>query len=180
VSTEWELPRRAEACAACGRSFEVGETFVACLYSSAGNFERRDFCVNCPSARDPAALARWRTRRPAPAAGVPRSWDRESIFALFQRLADDGRAEARQLRFVLALLLWRKKVLRFERAARGPEGESWRFVARHSDDDFLVLYPDLDEAALERLSLQLDNLLAGAAPEPVGASSNDGGERRDG
>jgi len=164
VSAEWNMPRRTDACAGCGRAFEFGETFQAFLYELDGSYTRRDYCTACQPPAVPAAVGAWKTRRPAPAPRAVRPFDREAILAFFERLEDAVAAQQVQLRFVLALLLWRKKALKLERTAQLNGRETWEFTAPRTGTLHRVVRPELDEEELERLSEQLEHLLAG---EPV-------------
>lgn len=168
MATEWNMPRQSPSCCACQREFEIDETFGAFLYTAAGGFERRDYCAACTPADD-AALAHWKTRRPAPAARRAPVFDRETVFAFFTRLDDADTPDKLQFRFVLALLLWRKKVLRFTETLSDAEGEVWRFETPTGGQRYDVRRPDLDEGQIERLSAQLEQLLAGGAAEAPAA-----------
>ncbi len=64
---------------------------------------------------------------------------------------------------MLALLLWRKRVLRLEQTRQVHGQELWEFSAPRNGQRFSVCRPDLDEDEIERLSQQLEALLGGAA-----------------
>jgi hypothetical protein len=155
------MPRRGEACAGCHRHFAVGERFAVHLYEAADGYERREFCEQCPPPPQPEPVAAWQTRRPAPAAKRTATFDRETIFGIFERLENADQPAQVQLRFVLALLLWRKKVLRLEGTTATDGQEAWEFVVVQTGAAQRVVRPDLDEQQLEQLSTQLESLLAG-------------------
>ena len=163
MSSEWNMPRRAEQCGRCGRTFESGEPFHAYLYKTDAGYARHDYCESCPPAAEPAALGSWRTRRPEPTVRKLQPFDREAIYGFFQRLEDAHEPGQVQFRFVLALLLWRKKVLKLEQTRDEPGGEVWEFTMPRTGSVHRVERPDLDEAQLERLSTQLELLMAGRA-----------------
>jgi hypothetical protein len=169
VAIDWSMPRRGDACVACGRVFEPGEPFQACLYETDAGYERRDFCQTCPPADERPVVAAWRTRRPPPSAPRVQPFDREAVYAFFERLSDAAEPQQLQFRFVLALLLWRKKVLRLERTLTEPAGEVWEFSVPRTGAVHGVVRPALEEAELERLSGQLEQLLAdpGQAAGPL-------------
>jgi hypothetical protein len=179
VNSDWTMPRRAEACCACQHPFAVGETFHACLYESASGFERRDYCTACPPAGDPPPLGSWRTRRPEPAAGRQAPFDREAVYGFFERLEDARGGQPAQFRFVLALLLWRKKVLKLEKTESTEAGEFWEFSVARGAAAHRILRPELDEAQLEQLSMQLEQLLAGQPGELEFIPARLGEERTD-
>jgi hypothetical protein len=169
------MPRRAEACSACGHAFDPGEPIRAYLYESPKGYERRDYCANCRPPDEPFAIGSWRTRRPEPAPKKVQPFDREAIYGFFERLHDADTPEKQQLRFVLALLLWRKKVLKLDHSEATAGGEVWHFVVPSTGDEHAVDRPDLEEEQLERLGEQLEQLLVGEL-SPVVPSSNDGSD----
>jgi hypothetical protein len=154
------MARRAETCTACQRVFDVGETFQAFLYETPEGYARRDYCRACSPAAAQEAIGSWRTRRPDLSAKKAVPFDREAIYAFFERLEATDDPQRRQFRFVLALLLWRKKVLRLDQTVAEPAGEVWEFAAARSGTTFRVPRSELDEEQLEGLSAQLEQLLA--------------------
>ncbi len=159
-----KMPRRSDACQACGHAFGGGDRLQALLFEISAGYERRDFCIDCtPPELAAAALATWKTRRPAEVSRKAVPIDREAIHAFFQRLEEDQAPEKRQFRFVLSLLLWRKRVLKLDQADATPEGEVWRFSTVRGDKTYSVARPALDEDQLDQLSQQLEALLAGGA-----------------
>ncbi len=165
MAGEWNMPRRTDACVGCRRTFEVGESLRAFLYRSEAGYERRDYCLRCEPPADPAPLGTWKTRRPEPAARRVQAFDREAVCSFFECLEGARDPAQVQLRFVVALLLWRKKVLKLERTAELGDHDVWEFVVVRSGTVHRVERPDLDEAQLERLSTQLERLLAGQPDE---------------
>jgi hypothetical protein len=156
------MPRRADACWACRRNFEAGATVQATVYETPSGYERRDYCPGCAPDADRAALASWRTRRAEPVQKKPYAFDRETACSIFEHLAPESDAQVR-LRFALALLLWRKKLLKFERSVQHGAAETSRFIRTGDRQPFDVQRPDLDETELESLSEQLEQLLATGA-----------------
>lgn len=165
MANNWDMPRRGETCTACGHAFEIGETFRAFLSESPTGYERQDFCTTCPPPGMLGVLAAWTTRRPQPATKKAQPFDREAMYKFFQRLRDADEPEKLQFRFVLALLLWRKKVLKFVRSDEAEEVETWEFAETRSGETFHVRRPPLREDQIEQLSEQLEQLLVGAPGE---------------
>lgn len=165
MATDWQMPRRNETCTGCRRAFEVGQPLQAFLYESRAGYERRDYCLECRPGDQPEPLGFWKTQRPAPLTRKAQPFDREAIYALFQRLEDDEEPEKIRLRFVLALLLWRKKVLKFERSEPAGGQEIWQFSVPRTEEVHRVRRPALDEDQIERLSTQLEHALAGRPDE---------------
>lgn len=171
MPTEWNMPRHADCCAGCEQPLAVGTPFRAYLYDGPEGYVRRDYCLRCTPPDDPAPLAAWQTRRsPAPAAKPAMRFDREAIYALFEQLGDTEEPRQVQLRFLLALLLWRKKVIQFERSGEWKGREVWEFRTTRTDTTHRVERPALAEAELESLSDQLESLLTGELERQAEAS----------
>lgn len=166
MATDWQMPRRGEACFACQTAFDFGTIFHAFLYETQQGYERRDYCLTCDPPTEPATLGSWRTRRPQPTVRKAAVFDREAVLGFFQRLSKAERPEQIQFRFVLALLLWRKKVLKFDSTQTLEGQEHWRFLLPVTQESYDVLKPELDEEEIEKLSGQLEDLLAGAGGDP--------------
>jgi hypothetical protein len=169
VVDDWQMPRAERGCRSCAHEFAAGEAFRAFLYdcAAAAGFERHDYCLNCSPPAEPRPLGAWKTRRAVPAQ-KQRAFDRAAMYGFFQGLEDADQPERLQLRFVLALLLWRKRVLKFVNTESAGEVEHWDFVATGTGQAHRVRRPDLDEAQLERLSAQLEQLLAGEGVPDAG------------
>jgi hypothetical protein len=167
------MPRRADACQACSREFAIGDRIVAELHATAAGYERQDFCTTCRPTANVECLATWLWRRAAtPTAARPLSFDREAILAFFERLSAQVNPAQAQFRFVLALLLWRKKALRFDKSVPNEHGEDWDFVEPRSGRKFSLPRPELDEREIEALSQQLESLLSGAQSVAVAEDAN--------
>lgn len=164
MAQEWQLPAATDRCAADGRVFAPGEVVRAYLFAETGGFARRDYCLACRPADETGLVGAWTRRRPSAASEKPAAFDAEAAFKYFRRLGDDDAAERQQFRFVLALLLWRKKLLKLAETAGRGEKELWLFRSPRTEESFEVTRPDLSEDEIEHLGGQLEALLAGVDP----------------
>ncbi|MCA9243093.1 MAG: hypothetical protein KDA32_03995 [Phycisphaerales bacterium] len=173
------MPRRGDHCRVCGRGFAAGDHYRALLFETEQGYEREEVCLGCPPHGDDF-LASWRTHRPHPTGPQKVRLDLPAIFSFFEGLADATEPEKVQFRFVLALLLWRKKALRLQDSNSADGVETWHFTRPKSEDRYQVARPALDDQRIEELSAQLEALLAGgespegaeAPPETEGPSAN--------
>ncbi len=192
MAREWNVARHGEHCAGCGHSFDVNESFRAVLYAGdEEGFQRRDYCLSCEPVGEPAPIGQWRTHRPPPTEPKRRPFDREAIYDFFLRFEDADTEERLQFRFVLALLLWRKKVLQFRETLENKQGrEVWIFSMPRDGSAHRVVKPELDEERIERLSERLEDVLSSpveqtagvgagsdAGAEPMESKGNSGGQR---
>lgn len=160
MNTDFQMPRRSDRCFASGKVFEVGDPIAVVLLETTEGYERRDYAGEAAPETLQLEIARWRTTKRAPAQSSPHAIDRAAIFEFFKRLNTPESPEQVQFRFVLSLLLWRKKVINFERSEPRNEGEIWYFMTPKSNETFEVFRPELDDEDIERLSTQLETLLS--------------------
>jgi len=154
------MPRSSFTCALGDRTFEPGEQFRAYLFATAAGYQRRDYCLTCHPPDESEAIGSWKARRPAGRRPRTPVFDREAIYGLFQSLEGVRGQDRLELRFVLALVLWRRRMIRFISSVEGPAGEVWCF-AGPGDTQHRVERPALDEDRIRQLSVELESLLTG-------------------
>jgi hypothetical protein len=90
--------------------------------------------------------------------------DDEVLLDLFDRLADDERSQRQAFRFVLALVLLRKRRLKFDRREEVDGGVQWHMSARgeqSSTGPWVVVDPGLGDDDVIALHEQLGEILHG-------------------
>lgn len=157
-------------CAASGRAFTPGEEFMAALIEKAGEpgLSRLDYSLEAweRGPRPANVLGSWRVRfTPNPPARHALLSD-EELLDLFEELS--GATEARRLsfRYLLALLLVRRRVLRLVGEKR-VEGKGVIVVKARRDGDgapeLEVVDPGMDDAAVADAIDQLGQVVGGDA-----------------
>lgn len=157
---DWKIGRRGGACSACANPLAPGREAVSAIYAAASGFERRDFCGAC--------------FQEAPKRGTPFSWwsavvpepeKRKAVFDLgvakefLQRLLREADPAQDSLRYLLALMLLRKKCVVLVGQNESPAGEV--MVIRVPPDEETVhelRVVELDQAETERLRDELGRL----------------------
>jgi hypothetical protein len=164
---DWKFARRRDRCTACEGLFEEGARHVSALTISGEELAREDLCLACFRAGGRApALIFWFTRMCAERRGL--RLDLPMLEQLFHRL--DGRTEESmiELRYVLGLLLMRKKRLKLVRVVRDP-AETLIVRRPRRDESISVLVRDLSVERVEALRGELAEIFDGAEPEAFGA-----------
>lgn len=155
--SSWSFSRRRGQCTACERDFTDGEPHYSALSIEGEELARRDLCRACWKARADergGLLFWWRTHHE-----VGRSkglaLNLEAIEGLFLGL--EGRAEQRlrELRYVLCLLLMRKRRLKIERIERSAEGESMLVRRPRRKEALRVFVFDFDAERMAELREEL-------------------------
>jgi hypothetical protein len=108
-------PKLSRVCAETGRPFEPGEKIFTFLFEDNGEIQRRDLCAEAfaKTRRPENALAWWSSRLPSGVEKKEKLAPNDALLDFFESLVD--RPDEAALRYVLALLLTRRRVLRFER-----------------------------------------------------------------
>ena len=163
--SDYEIARTAGQCSVCGRALAEGESFYSVLSETADGFARRDIADECWQGPPADALCHFRTRI-APKAERRKTFVDDSVLIdFFNRLGDAEEPSKQRFRFVLALILLRKRLLKYEQTAREEGVEHW--MMRGTKDKVLhrVLYPNLEESQIEGLTVELGAVLEGFAAE---------------
>jgi hypothetical protein len=162
-------------CRATGRQIGVGETYIAALVEPEGvdDLEREDYSLEAwnSGARPDAAAGRrlfasWRAVMAAPNAPRRVLADDESLLDLFEQLAEETDPRKVAFRFVLALLLIRRRVLALESSEPGRLLVRERGVERPPKGPPLVEVTDpaLDE---ETIAAVIEQMKAITGDEPA-------------
>src|SRR5476651_889513 len=114
ITQEWSIQARALQCAVSGRPFEKGERIFSALYWREGQYQRVDLCAEAWQARNEniEPLSAWQTEFVPPPPPAPEALRKDDAESLLRRLVAENEASTKNARYILALMLERKKVLR--------------------------------------------------------------------
>ena len=161
----WHIRSRAKECAATQRAFADGETIVAAIFPDpeSSGYLRRDFTVDAWRARDGAAevpFSFWRTTFVLPPSEErPEVVRKESAEELFRRLVDENEEHTENVRYILAVMLERQKVLRETDNQRTPIGILRVYEHRRAGDVFLVRDPDIPLSRVDSVQEDIVRML---------------------
>jgi len=166
---KYEIEASDFRCLSCSEEIPCdGSYFSAVLYQD-GAFRRRNFCLKCWKVDAAGLFAYWKTKRPPLPADQPRRvrFDTQLVFELFRRLGEgvespDGPPpeDREELRFVLSLLLVRKKVLNFVSAYQTNGAEILKMTEKADPARVhWVKNPELSDSQLERVKVRIGDLL---------------------
>lgn len=178
---EWNIAKSNQTCQLCEAKFGVGASYFSAIFTSAEGFERRDFCLSCFQDRRPENVySHWKTAVPnAEEEDARPKVDLDSVLDFFRRLDGDADAKRVAFRYVLALMLTRKKVFKLDGSEKREDGsEVLVFAARKGGEKHAVVQPDIDENEIGAVSEELGQLL-GIAPPPEKKAPEDGDAAED-
>jgi hypothetical protein len=156
---DWEINKPLGQCCGNGRMIEDGEEYFGALVETEQGLERRDFSAEYWEQEKPAVFCFWKTRLAAPDEKKELFVDDDMLMAFFQRLAEETDQEKVNFRFVLALVLMRKRRLKYDATKTDGGQEIWCLRVVGEKDIVEVVNPHLDEEQIEQLSSQIGQIL---------------------
>lgn len=169
MQQNWSIRSRAHECALTGRPFEDGESFHTAIYfdPDENGYVRRDVCAEAWSQeleqRQP--LAAWRTLyQKVIAEAKPEIAPKESAQDLLQRFIEEGDPKTEDARYILALMLERKRLLA-QTAEKEVDGHKMLFYEnKKTGEIFIVRDPELKLDELAQMQDEVATLLAFGGP----------------
>lgn len=162
---DYHVSRSTGICNATGRVLAPGEVCIATLCDRPDDeaFDRLDFSTEAweSGTRPERLFSYWKSVVPEPNAKRRLIVDDEVLLNLFERLADDERPQRVAFRFVVTLMLMRRKVLRYTGRETIAGQEHWLVTRRGSPDATpeKVVNPTLTDDDIRGLTDQLTEVL---------------------
>jgi len=155
---DYQIQPNTRRCSVTGRELKPGEPVYSILTEKDGKFVRQDFAPEMWQGPPPEAFSFWAGRVPTAEAKRKLVIDDELLLDCFERLQDQLEPGKVAFRYVIALLLMRRRKLKFEqaRAEGGQEVLELRCTrtgATHavtnpglSDDEVIAVQQDVFQA----------------------------------
>ncbi len=168
IEREYKIGASSRTCHVCGREFAVGEAYYSAVVEADPDaeemFARHDFCSDCWDPGGGGYFSFWKTRVPEPPPARPAGpqlVDLARLMQLFEHLADADQEPAQRFRYVLALVLMRKKRLRLvsSRRVAGGRGEEVTLREVGSRRRHVVRCPSLSEDEIRSVTDRLGEVL---------------------
>lgn len=172
---EYEIQRCSRRCAASGRELREGEVCYSVLVAEGGQVVRYDYAAEAWAGPPQGAIGWWRTTVVDPQAGRMTWAPHEVMLGYFERLLDDPAAE--DARYVLALLLVRRRVLEVERHDQDAAGRTVLVLrCPRSEAEYRVAEVLPSPQRAEAIQNQLAELLRNAGGAKAAAPGEAGQE----
>jgi hypothetical protein len=161
---QWNIRSRAHNCAITDRPFDEGEKHYTAIHfdKKTGEFTRRDVGLDAwkqeVAERKPFSF--WKNVYHKPMSDArPELTPKEGVMDMLQRLIEEGDPATENSRYILALMLERKKVLHPTAEKETEDGKMIFYENRKTGELFIIRDPELrlDEVAAvqEEIAFQL-------------------------
>src|SRR3954468_12236084 len=148
-------------CSLTQQPIEPGQKFMAALRETPAGFERLDISLDAwPGFDRKDVIGFWQTVMPKSEQKKKVFVDDQVLCEIFERLADTTEPAKLNFRFVLGLILMRKRMIVYEATRTDAAGqEVWQVRFKGRDDRLDLVNPKLDEQQVVEVSQQLSEIL---------------------
>lgn len=169
---EWNIQSRATHCATTGRPFVEGETVHTALYWKAGAYQRLDVCEEAWAQRNEniAPLSSWKFAYQPPPPPPPEALKKDDAESLLRHLMQENDPTKRNARYILTLMLERKKILKM--LDRQKNGDATILIYEHlpTGETWFIEDPHLRLTELEPVQMEVAALLHSGGLNPPAAA----------
>jgi hypothetical protein len=157
--TEYEIQPNTRQCALSGRALQPGERFYTALLEEGDHFIRKDFSLEAWQGPPAGAFSFWTGLVPPPDGNQKPRFDDDLLEECFYRL--DGQTDPSRVnfRYVVALLLIRRKRLKFEKTITANGEEKVCVRCSRSGERYEVTNPRLSEDEMAQVQEEVFKVL---------------------
>jgi hypothetical protein len=159
--SEWEIKARSDHCSRTQEKFQNGETIYTLLFRDGAGFRREDVSEKAWQAirAEATPFSFWKSKYQAPPPPAPEPLPKESVEELLRRLIQEDCPEYINARYVLAVMLERKRTLKqVDTQESGPE-RILIYEHAKTGEAFLVADPRLKFDQLDAVQQEVLGLL---------------------
>lgn len=144
MDNDWSIQSRGDRCAATGAEFADGEFFYTLLFQDGGGFRREDLSEQAFKERAADATVPysfWRTKYEAPPPAAPETLAKQTAEDLLRRYMEETSPQYGNARYILALMLERKRMLKEVEVKKADDGRITR-IYEHAKTGEVFVIPD--------------------------------------
>jgi hypothetical protein len=149
---DYQIEGNTRRCAVSGKELQAGEKVFSVLIEREGRLERQDYSAANWQGPPDGILCFWTSTVPSPTAPHRPQFDDELLLDCFHRLEGEAEPEKVKFRYVVGLLLMRRRRLKFEESPRKNGQPGLRLRCVRSGETYDVVNPHLTDD--EILSVQ--------------------------
>jgi hypothetical protein len=170
--TDWDIQPRSSTCNACQQAFGEKQVYHTLLAIGAKGYARRDLCGACvANASREGVISYWQGEYKLPPPPPPEAIQKETAETLLRKLIESNDPSQAESRYILAVMLERKRILKHRDTVTDPNGtELLVYEHAQSGESFTVPDPHLRLDQLEEVQQRVAALLQPrrkAEAEPV-------------
>ncbi len=177
MNQDWSIQTRGEVCSTTGVAFAAGEVFHTLLFYDKEGLRREDLCQKALAERPedaPKPFSQWRSKFEPPPAKPPEALGKQSAEQLLRAYMEDPDPKLCNVRYILAVMLERKRTIKEVETTRSEDGMLLRVYQFPKTGEVLIIPdPQLRLSQMAEIQLEVASLLgapaAPASPAPEAA-----------
>lgn len=164
LQSPWNIQRRASRCTATNVPFTDGEFFHTLLFQEKEGLRREDLCEEAWRTRLPELIpfCYWKSKYEKPAEAAPETMPREGVESLLRRLSTEDEPQTLNVRYILVLMLERKRILKQIEEKPSDEGRMLIYEHVKTGEAFIVTDPMLRLDQIDAIQQDVYDLLTNA------------------
>jgi hypothetical protein len=163
MTAEWTIQSRADRCAATGAEFSDGEYFYTLLFDEKEGFRREDMSEAAFQARPadaPAPFSFWKSKYEATPPPAPEALGKQTAEDLLRRYMAEDSPTHTNARYILALMLERKRMIKEVELRTAENGQLVRiYEYAKTGEVFIIPDPQLKLSQLEEVQNEVAGML---------------------
>jgi hypothetical protein len=162
MQQDWSIQHRANHCAVTGEPFQDGDYFYTLLFIEKGEYRREDISEAAFKARNDniQPFSFWRSKFEVPPVAAPEPLGKQTAEDLLRRYMSEPSPELTNARFILAIMLERKKLLKEVETKRGEDGSLTRIYEHvKTGEVFVIPDPQLRLEQIAEVQTQVAGML---------------------
>jgi len=155
---DYDVQRSTRHCNATGREFAPGEIYYSVLMAEGAELKRNDYAADVWQGPPEGAVGWWKSQIPDHTAARKRWAPNDVMLNFWDELAEQ--ADRQDMRYVLTLLLIRRRVFRLEEETRDAEGrEVVAVYCPRRESTYRVLAVSPEGSRIDQIQEELAALL---------------------
>lgn len=154
---DYEVKRCTRRCATTDREFSPGEEFYSALIAEGADVHRCDYSLEAWEGPPQGSIGWWKSQMPSPTANRLHWAPNDVMLHFFEQLEDQP--EKADMRYVLALLLVRRRVMRLEEQEQGDRGELLSLYCPRRETGYKVPVATPGQSRIDEIQEELAKLL---------------------
>ena len=162
INQEWSIQSRASRCAVTGVPFQDGDYFYTLLFEDGPGLRREDISEAAWKERNEnqQPYSFWRSKFEAPPPAAPEPLAKQTAEDLLRRYMVESSGQYSAARYLLAVMLERKKLLKEVETKRTAEGGLTRIYEHTKTGEvFVIPDPQLRLDQIEQVRAEVSALL---------------------
>ena len=155
---DWEICKRSDTCTATQHPFAEGEFFYTAIYRDGEGFRREDLSEEAWNARpaEPQPFSFWRSKFEMPPPPPPEPLAKQDAESILRNLISENSANTINARYILALMLERKRLLK---PMESSDPDVLVYERTGTGETFLIANPHLSLAQVPEVQVEVSALL---------------------